>query len=283
MKAEQSKFNIIWSGVILILFIFFQLQLIVLKGNPEISQLYLNKYIPLGWFCIIVSAISLIFIWVREPLVAHIPALATTDSYRPVKLNWMKFIILGLFALSILFSVTTLKVQIMPVPHPIEVGYSVSPLTEAYYSSIIPGFYEDFTWGIILPTLIFNMIWLLLLFVIKIDVRSNMASFLAAMIIAILISSIGYGLLIPGFAAAHREAYQANITAYIAAFFFMFIQSIIYAITGLFFPIAHVIHNALFSLGFVIALSIGGVTTGMIFLKLKRRRENEIKRQKRIY
>jgi len=272
MQPEQSKFNIVWSGLIFLLFIFFQLQLITLKGNPEISEFYLAKYIPLGWFCIIVSAISLIFIWVKEPLVAHIPALATTDSYRPVKWTWLKFLLLGLFALSILFSVTTLKIQILPVPHPIEIGFAVSPITEAYYSSVIPGFYEDFTWGIILPTLLFNMLWLIFLLILKVDARQNMMLFLGVMFLAILISSIGYGLLIPGFATAHRAAYQENTQAYVAAFFFMFIQAIIYAITGLFLPIAHIIHNALFSLGFVIALSIGGVSTGLILLKLKKKK-----------
>jgi hypothetical protein len=55
----------------------------------------------------------------------------------------------------------------------------------------------------------------------------------------------------------------------------MFIQALIYSITGLFLPIAHIIHNALFSLGFVIALSIGGVSTAIIFLKLKWRKPNE--------
>jgi hypothetical protein len=276
MQSEQSKFNIVWSGMILILFIFFQLQLIVLKGNSEISQFYLDKYIPLGWFCIIVSAISLTFIWVKEPLIAHLPSLATTDSYRPIKWNWLKFVIIGLFAISILFSVTTLKIQIMPIPHPIEVGYTVSPITEAYYSSIIPGFYEDFTWGIILPSLIFNVLWFLILLTLKIDARQSIASFIGVMLIAILISSIGYGLLIPGFSTAHKTAYQENIQAYISAFFFMFIQSLIYAITGLFFPIAHIIHNALFSLGFVIAFSVGGVSTALIFLSLKyRRKKNE--------
>ena len=273
MQAEQSKFNIVWSGMILILFIFFQLQLIVLKGNPEISQFYLDKYIPLGWFCIIISAISLTFIWVKEPLIAHLPSLATTDSYRPIKWNWLKFVIIGLFAISILFSVTTLKIQIMPIPHPIEVGYTVSPITEAYYSSIIPGFYEDFTWGIILPSIIFNVLWLIILLTLKIDARQSVASFIGVMLIAILISSIGYGLLIPGFATAHKTAYQENIQAYLSAFFFMFIQSFIYAITGLFLPIAHIIHNALFSLGFVIAFSVGGVSSALIFLTLKKRRE----------
>lgn len=276
MQAEQSKFNIVWSGMILILFIFFQLQLIVLKGNPEISQFYLDKYIPLGWFCIIVSAISLTFIWVREPLIAHLPSLATTDSYRPIKWNWLKFVIIGLFAISILFSVTTLKIQIMPIPHPIEVGYAVSPIAEAYYSSIIPGFYEDFTWGIILPSLIFNVLWLIILLTLKVDARQSIASFIGVMLIAILISSIGYGLLIPGFATAHKTAYQENIQAYLSAFFFMFIQSFIYAITGLFLPIAHIIHNALFSLGFVIAFSVGGVSTAIIFLTLKiKEKKNE--------
>jgi hypothetical protein len=273
MQAEQSKFNIVWSGMILILFIFFQLQLIVLKGNPEISQFYLDKYIPLGWFCIIISAISLTFIWVKEPLIAHLPSLATTDSYRPIKWNWLKFVIIGLFAISILFSVTTLKIQIMPIPHPIEVGYTVSPITEAYYSSIIPGFYEDFTWGIILPSIIFNVLWLIILLTLKIDARQSVASFIGVMLIAILISSIGYGLLIPGFATAHKTAYQENIQAYLSAFFFMFIQSFIYAITGLFLPIAHIIHNALFSLGFVIAFSVGGVSSALIFLTLKKRRK----------
>lgn len=272
MQPEQTRFNIVWSGLMLILFIFFQLQLIVLKGNPEISQIYLDKYIPLGWFCIIVCAISLMFIWVKEPFIAHIPSMATTDSYRPIKWTWLKFLILGLFALSILFSVTTLKIQIMPIPHPIEVGYTVSPMTEAYYSSIIPGFYEDFTWGIILPTLIFNVLWLILLLSVKVDVRQNIGSYLGVMLIAILISSIGYGILIPGFATAHKVAYQENIQAYISAFVFMFIQALLYSITGLFFPIAHIIHNALFSLGFVIAFSIGGVSSAIIFLKLKKRR-----------
>ena len=256
----------------LILFIFFQLQLIVLKGNPEISQLYLDKYIPLGWFCIIVSAISMTFIWVKEPFIAHIPSLATTDSYRPIKWNWLKFLVLGLFALAILFSVTTLKIQIMPIPHPIEVGFTVSPMTEAYYSSVIPGFYEDFTWGIILPTLIFNVLWLILLLTLKVDVRQGIASYIGVMLIAILISSIGYGILIPGFATAHTVAYQENIQAYISAFIFMFFQALLYSITGLFFPITHILHNALFSLGYVIALSIGGVSTALIFIKLKKRR-----------
>lgn len=272
MQAEQPKFNIVWSGLILLLFIFFQLQLIVLKGNPEISQTYLDKYIPLGWFCIIISAISMMFIWVKEPFIAHIPSLATTDSYRPIKWNWLKFVILGMFALTILFSVTTLKIQIMPIPHPIEVGYTVSPMAEAYYSSIIPGFYEDFTWGIILPTLIFNFLWLILLLTLKVDARQSIGSYLGVMLIAILISSIGYGILIPGFATAHTVAYQENIQAYISAFIFMFIQALLYSITGLFLPIAHIIHNALFSLGYVIAFSIGGVSTALIFLRLKNRR-----------
>lgn len=275
MQAEQNKFNTVWSGLILILFIFFQLQLIVLKGNPEISQIYLDKYIPLGWFCIIVSAISLTFIWVKEPFIAHIPSLATTDSYRLIRWNWLKFVVLGLFALSILFSVTTLKIQIMPVPHPIEVGFTVSPITEAYYSSVIPGFYEDFTWGIILPTLIFNVLWLILLLTLKIDVRQSIGSYLGVMMVAILISSIGYGILIPGFATAHKVAYQENIQAYLSAFIFMFIQALIYSITGLFLPIAHIIHNALFSLGFVIALSIGGVSTAIILIRMKWRKPNE--------
>jgi hypothetical protein len=278
MRAEQTKFNILYSGIIFVAMLITYIQLLTIQGNPEISEFYLTKYLWLGIFSVVVSFFSICFIWVKEPLTAHIPALASSDEYRIIPWTWLKFVLMIIFSVTILLSVTTLKIQVIPVPHVTTTGYLMSPITEMYYSSVIPALYEDFTFGLILPTLLFNILWLIFFLTLKIDLRANKFIYLGSMLVILFISSVGYGLIIPGFATAHIPVYQDNIEAYLSATVFMFAQSLIYAVTGLFFPLAHLIHNALFTLGFVVAYSIGGIsTTGsivtslmpIIFFKLK--------------
>jgi hypothetical protein len=275
MQSEQSKFNIIWSGAIITIFIFLLLQLVNLRGDPQISSIYLDVYSWMMMFNIIVATISLAFIFFREPITAHFSPPASSDEYRIIPWTWLKFVLIIIFAISILFSVTTFKVQFAPIPKPLNVGYTISPISEMYLSSVIPGVAEDFAFFWALPQLIFNLLWLLFLITLRIDVRASKGSWFGIMLIAIFISSIGYGIIVPGFASAHSQVYQDYTPAYLSAFFFGFTQSVLYAVTGLFFPLPHILHNALFILGFAIALSIGGVATTLIpFLKIKWRYRN---------
>lgn len=273
---EQSKFNVIWSGIIFSIMLFILMQLLYLARKPEISKLFLDTYTPMAWFGVILSAILIIFNFLKEPATAHLSPPATSDSYRLVQRTWVKFLIVFILSGVILLSVTTAKIQVLPIPHPFEVGFSISPITEVYLSSVIPGFLEDFMFFWILPQVIFNFVWLLFLLLLKIDLRDNRAGFFAGMLIAIIISSLGSAYLIPGFTVAHDQVYQFNIEAYISAFIFAFIQSLIYMMTGLFFPLAHILHNALFTLGFAVALSIGGVTTSLIFMRIKSWRKKDV-------
>ena len=123
----------------------------------------------------------------------------------------------------------------------------LTPETELWTSSVIPGFTEDLFYLAGLP-----MTFAFIVFIAfdRLGWGIGTREFMAVSIIACLVAATGYNIwLIPGFTTAHIPAYGQTQLAYTGAFIFAAGQSLIYLITGWFIPIAHILHNLIITYG----------------------------------
>lgn len=255
----------LYSGFIFLTFVFIALQLVSLNGENNINPKYLSVYQPLSIICIIGALAFIILQLVNGPDTADLGFIATRTPFRPLSMSWLKFVIIGIWALGIALAVTTVKIQFLPIPVA-TTGLQLTDSSNAYLMSVIPGFLEDFAYLIILPQMVIIILTLLFNAILKIDLRRSVPGSLLLSLLGCFIASLGYGIwLIPGFTSSHA-IYGENIPAFLSAFIFGFMQSFIYQITGFFLPVAHILHNLIYSLGLVTAISIGGIAASAFLL-----------------
>lgn len=160
--------------------------------------------------------------------------------------GWIIFIVLLSFS----------GTQVVPVPRASVEALQLTAGTEIYLSSVIPGILEDLVYLVGLPMVLLVTIALISEFVLGLEISLGTLTVMA--LIAAFIASVGYNVfVIPGFAAAHVPSYGATNPALFWAFLFGFGQSTIYIFTGMFFPLAHVLHNAIIVIGAQSGLSVG--------------------------
>src|SRR3990167_1111884 len=259
----QEKFNLVYSASLIPIFIFLSIQLILMRGREGFSPFYLPFYPLAGLLCIIIVFKNFVFDFKgsqssrRGMLDYGFTAetskdklLSKSNNYKQLMFRISPFI---LFLLVIILSATS-NFQLVPVPQAFQEGFAASEIQKGYFSSIPVGLIEDF---ITLELFSIIVLVLNLLFKKVFKISSSFALTFGTMIIAALIASSGYGLF-PGFASAHGLAYQSNQGAFILAFLFQFMNLLIFGMTGLFLPIAHITHNFLIvTLFTIVAFSIG--------------------------
>jgi len=144
-------------------------------------------------------------------------------------------------------------------------------LTTLWDIAINPGMTEDGA-SVFLSAFFFMLIMFGRIFLKKITKSNffnyNKAWYIFAVFIACPIASLGIGF-IPGFAQAHQIVAGQNIAYLFATFLFQTINLYVMWFTGLFLPLAHIVHNGIFALGYSFALSIALYSAiPVIFTKL---------------
>lgn len=168
-------------------------------------------------------------------------------TYDPLGLSKVsKLLIVGVWTAMIAF-VTLGGIQIVPVPKASIETFQLTKETELYTATIIPGILEDLNYLAGLPMIIGLAIFL---FLQRLGVEIGRSAFLGIGIVACLIAASGYNIwVVPGFTSAHVPSYGGSQMAYFGAWFFGFGQALVYFITGIFLPLAHILHNFLIVYG----------------------------------
>lgn len=161
--------------------------------------------------------------------------------------KWLTLMIIAGFAFYIVV-LTTGAGQIMPVPRASMHEFQLNPGTELYTSSVIPAILEDWIILYCLPFMLFIAIGMII--EIPFDYELGRWSVIGLALICCFIASVGYNVwVIPGFVSQHVPAYGGQTEAYVGAWLFAFPQSVIYFFTGVFFPVAHFLHNFIITYG----------------------------------
>lgn len=177
-------------------------------------------------------------------------------TINPLQLGWKTSVLIIALYTVFIAALSYSGNQIWPVPSAFSNPMSMSPLENYITSSLIPGFSEDLLYLCVFPMiliLLYSLAKLLILGGIEID----RIEFMIVAFIACGIASTGYGIwVIPGFTSSHVPAYGGAQLAYAGAWIFSFGQSLIYLITGIFAPLAHIIHNIIITNQQLYAVSV---------------------------
>lgn len=237
--AKQS----VMALVILLVVYFLGLQLQGLGLEEGVSRAYVDFYsglIPLS----ILSIIALVVFKVRY--------FSVFGEYLGTAAKFGIIIVWTLFIVFISFS----GQQVVPVPRASVESFQITAQNEMYLSSVVPGVLEDLNYLVGLPMIFAVILLLMLEFGAGIEPGAGVT--IGVMVLAAFVASIGYNVwVVPGFASAHVPSYGATNPALFGAFMFSFGQSLVYMVTGLFLPLAHIIHNAIIYTSAQSALSVG--------------------------
>lgn len=125
-------------------------------------------------------------------------------------------------------------------------------------SAVVPGYNEDIsTFGLSVAIVMLQMLvltWIYFATKNPFFKPLQLRWIIPAVIVGCIIASLGLGF-IPGFAQAHETVGGTDVLFLLSAFVFQTINLLLFWVTGLFFPLAHIIHNAMFVIGFSIAYS----------------------------
>lgn len=143
--------------------------------------------------------------------------------------------------------------------------------TSIYDTAIIPGYVEDFAsfgLSVAITMFILLVIYSWHIFTKNNFFKINLGWVITAIIVACPIASIGLGF-IPGFAQAHQIVGGQNLAFLASTALFQTLNLYVFWITGLIFPLAHIVHNSIFVLGFSVALSITLSIIPIVLIKKK--------------
>ncbi len=231
-------------GVVVFLIIFFiGMQLASLSLESGVSSAYTSFYNAL--FPLALASI-LAFTFFKVKYFEQFRTVIPRKWAVIITLVWIIFITFTTFS----------GAQLVPVPRASVEGFQLSGGTELYLATIIPAFFEDMVYLVGLPMIIAVFLFMLIEFGFKFDV--GLTGAFAIIIIATFIGSVGYNVfVIPGFASAHVPAYGNTSPALTSVFLFGWGQSMVYALTGYFAPVAHITHNAIIFWGATTGFNIG--------------------------
>ncbi len=131
--------------------------------------------------------------------------------------------------------------QVIGVPDAVTTPLATVIPNEVLTRAFIPALLEDFWYLYVFPGLI-AMFMLAFYEFIWPGEEVGFLEYSVAMVIATLAAAFN-------FTSAHFAAYGNQIDAFIGAFIFAWGQSLVYAFTGLFLPLAHFIHNYIVTVG----------------------------------
>lgn len=254
-KKISSSYNLIVPLISTILSIIFLFS----RATGLITDNYYNVFFP------IIVAITL-FLWgisylETKPVVNKPFFFNEKMPYSPLSrmpLVAKLGLIGGLLALVFSLGAVGLGSPVIDLPQPfVQTAYSqVTQYDKLFYQSFIPGFFEEA--AIFILASAFKFILFLTLF------KRNPKAFLMIVLIS---SALGALIL----TQAHRIAYGSDQGAYIGIFIFEFVVQFANLFFGIFVSwIPHIIHNAVVTLNFLVAFSIGGVALSIIPIRRKK-------------
>jgi len=171
---------------------------------------------------------------------------------------YMKVLLVG-GILAFVFSAGAigLKSPIIDVPQPFaQEALALVPETyKVFFQSVIPGFFEEAT--------VFIIAWFVY-FTLKLVSRNFMLNRIIAVVVGASVLTF-----------AHAKAYGSDQAAYLGIFLFEAVVQFFNLYTGGFISwLPHITHNAVVSLNFLVAFSLGGTLIVLPFLFTRRRKEH---------
>jgi hypothetical protein len=248
--SDELKSKLIYNSIVLSIFIFLAISVFSLKGHSGYSSGFINFYLPLlliGAGLIIVFGI--IFATIKK--IGEVEILNFADpndpeEYRvlgdedtPLIVRALPSILFGIIISVFILTVPALAKGFYLLPE-VSASGEVSKIAENYFISFPVGISEDFIFQFVLPML---LIALLIMILKLFDVEITKAKFFSLSLVVCLLTSAGYGAIMPGFASTHEVSFKDDTPKYLYVFGIGYVQSVINVNTGLFLPIAHVANN----------------------------------------
>lgn len=234
-KSTAISSMLLFSLVLILLYI------LRIRNDPTITTEWKNFYFALGMLGTFLASVGFVLMFVKgEPLLSKFSHLWSDDD----RLLSKKMAVILILILSITSGIFMYVRNTILLPVPEAITQSISPSKEWFITSIVPAFLEDYVFFIVIPSMVYVFLRTLL--------KNDSTPLLVAVII---ISSLAGALL---FANFHADVYGNNIPYYTSALVFGMVISMIYLASGIFLPLAHIVHNtiAVFLLKYSIVVGI---------------------------
>ncbi len=233
----------------------------------NLSPVYISFYKGLAMIGLAFSILYLLLDLVKdEPRELAIGSFFDETPLKPLSLATpiVRFLPHLVFIFIIIFSSLS-GLQLVEIPQLAVEGQplAISTAETIWFQGIIPGFTESLV-IFIFAQLAILFVWLVLSWLRGSPLGAGFRTVIA--IVVILLIALGSGFLFPGAASGHAVTYGDNDPSYIGAVGFFFIEQMIFDQTGIFFPLAHILHNGLLIFNSVFALSIGTAIIALGFL-----------------
>ncbi len=259
----EAKIKYIYSSIVALIFIFLAIQVFSLRGHPGYDLGYINYYSTLlGGGAVIVLIFGIVmprlktnlgWEWLNfgDPydMEEYLPL---GDEETPIWLKALPHIAIGIFIIMMVINVPAVSRGFYNLP---VIGSLSQGFTENYFISVPVGFAEDFIYLFLLPRIFLSI---LLGVLTTVNVEITKLKFTGLAVIVCLITSAGYGALVPGFASTHEVAFKDDLPSYQYVFGMGFAQSFAYQITGMFLPIGHPANN------FIVNSNYQGTVVGSV-------------------
>jgi|GEM_PF-6453865 len=236
-----DKKSISISSMLLFSLVLLLLYILRIRNDPSITSEWKSFYFSLGMLATFLASVSFVLMFIKgEPILSKFSHLWSDDErILPKKVAVALLVILSITSGVFMYVRNTI---LLPVPEAIT--QSIAPSKEWFVTSVIPAFFEDYVFFIVVPSMVYVFL--------KALIKSDSTSVITALI---LISSFSGALL---FANFHADVYGNNIPYYTSALIFGMTISVIYLASGIFLPIAHLVHNtiAVFLLKYSIVVGI---------------------------
>ncbi len=285
-----ETFNFLYSVVIIFIFIALAVSSFFNRGRIGYNFDVLTTF---GIGAVVGGFIALVFFVLQT---ANVVVKRTTDEQIPAKTGFVSesndfapaskniFTKLGLqfvwVIVVILLASSGFQIWGTPDVHTtveFATAGSTEPLSSQQFSvarnlwdvGVLPGFTEDMAaFGLSAVLIVaFSLVLLIMKRITNNNIfKYNFGWHILAILIACPIAAVGLGF-IPCFAQAHESVAGSNIAFLVATFAFQTINLYVMWITGMFFPLAHIVHNAIFVFNFVFAFSIA-----FMFIPILRKR-----------
>jgi len=269
----ENKAGLVWGGVVLSFIVLIIIQLIYAeKRIGGLSETFVNTFFLLEVAALVFAIIFFIITLLGDklPEQAQVFGFLCSDEeegeFRPFA-GWpARIVVFSVWTLSIIAGVSLFGIQIFPENTDIGNFYGTSQVSSAYYQSVPQMFGEDLVFMVALPSILLFVTWLILS---GFGVELSKGAFTVTVLLVCILTSIGSGYLIPGFAMAHEEVQGGtqNSEFFFSAAVFSYFQSVIYQLTGLFLPVAHFAHNLIVSMKWYYGIALGSLALkiGLVF------------------
>lgn len=252
---EGRKKSIIYNSIALAIVLILSIAVFSLKGHIGYSAPYVSFYLPA---LLIVAGIIFVF-GILANLIKGMAEVedetgftdfANTndpEDYRllgtPDTPFWMRVlphIVLAIFIGIMVVNVPAVAEGFYYLPEVLSSGSYVSQVSESFFMSVPVGIAEDFIYLFLFP----GIILALCIGIMRLSgVEITPFKYLVLVLIVCLITSAGYGAIVPGFASTHEVSFKDDMPKYIYVFSIGYAQSVLNMLTGLFLPIAHITNN----------------------------------------